>query len=147
MSWTFCLYHIVICTKNRQPTITEDHCRDLYGYIYGFLKHKNSFVYRINGMPNHIHILVDLHPSTNISDLIRDLKVSSHQFIKAHRDWYPMFVSWESDYYACSESKAELEVIRQYIMNQKEHHKKISFREELLKIAERDGIKINEKYL
>ena len=146
MSWTLCLFHIVIGTKFHQPTITEDHCRDLYAYIYGYFKSKKAFVYRINGMPDHIHILVDLHPSTDISDLIRDLKISSNKFIKEHHDWYPMFLSWEKEYYASSEGKAELDVIKQYIINQKEHHKRISWREELLQLAARDGINIDERY-
>ncbi len=147
MSWTLCLFHIVIGTKYHQPTISEEHCRDLYGYIYGYLKAKKAFVHRINGMPDHIHILVDLHPSTNISDLIRDLKLATNRFIKDHHDWYSMFSSWEKEYYASSESKAEQEVIKEYIINQKEHHKWISWREELLQMAAKDGIVIDERYL
>ena len=58
-----------------------------------------------------------------------------------------MFLSWEKEYYASSEGKAELDVIKQYIINQKEHHKRISWREELLQLAARDGINIDERYL
>lgn len=147
MSWTLCLYHIVYGTKYHQPTITEDHCRDLYAYIYAFLKSKKVFVHRINGMPDHIHILVDIHPTVSVSDLVRDLKVATNKFIKSHQSWYPMFVSWEHEYYACSEGRAELEVIRQYIINQKEHHKKLSWRDELLQLARENGIPVDERYL
>ena len=58
-----------------------------------------------------------------------------------------MFSSWEKEYYASSESKAELNVIKEYIINQKEHHKRISWREELLQLAAKDGIEIDERYL
>ena len=147
MSWTRCLYHIVIGTKYHQPTISEEHCKDLYAYIYGFLKEKKTFVHRINGIPDHIHILVDVGPSTSISNLVRDLKVATNQFVKSHHEWYPMFISWEKEYYASSESNAELQAIKQYIINQKEHHKRVSWRDELLQLAADNGITIDEKFL
>jgi putative transposase len=71
------LYHVVFRTDNSLSTIKQDHVDELYSYITGIIKNKNSYLYRINGVENHIHLLTDMHPSLAPADLVRDIKASS----------------------------------------------------------------------
>ena len=105
MSYTYLLYHIVVRTKRSEPTIRTAHERELYMYIYQFIKAHNSALYRVNGMPDHIHILVSLHPSIAIADFMRDLKTATSKMMKSAKDKYPMFDGWEPEYYASTVSK------------------------------------------
>ena len=147
MSYTYLLYHIVVRTKRSEPTIRTAHERELYMYIYQFIKEHNSALYRVNGMPDHIHILVSLHPSIAIADFMRDLKTATSKMMKSAKDKYPMFDGWEPEYYASTVSKNDQEKIRQYIINQKDHHKRVNSREELIQLCIENGIPYNEKYI
>jgi len=71
------LYHIVFRTKDSKPTIKHDKSDQLYAYITGLIKNKDSHLYRINGVENHIHILTDMHPLIAPADFVKDMKVSS----------------------------------------------------------------------
>jgi putative transposase len=147
MSYTCLLYHIVIRTKRSEPTICEDHERELYAYIYEFLKNHDCKLYRLNGMPDHLHILVSIHPSIALSDLLRDLKTATSKMMKADRQKFPMFDGWGSEYFACTVSLSKKEKVREYIINQKEHHKHIKTRDEIIQLCEKNGIPYNEKYI
>lgn len=147
MSYTYLLYHIVIRTKRSEPTITPAHERELYMYIYQFVKAHDSALYRVNGIPDHIHILVSLHPSIALSDFLRDLKTATSKMMKRAKVKFPMFDGWESEYYASTVSQSEQETVRLYIINQKEHHKKVNCREELIQLCKKNGIPYNEKYI
>ncbi len=147
MSYTCCLYHIVIRTKRSEPTITPTYEREVYAYIFTFIKSYSCIVFRINGMPDHIHVLINLHPTCALSDLMRDLKTATSKMIKENRDKFPLFDGWENGYYAATIGKERLEEVRQYIIRQKEHHKKINTRDELIALCKEEGIEVNEKYL
>ena len=64
------LYHLVFRTKDSRKTLVQEHSRELYAYILGFIQNKNCFLYRINGMEEHIHILCDLHPKIALADYV-----------------------------------------------------------------------------
>ena len=76
------LYHLDFRTKRNLNTIKQDHVNELYAYITGIIKHKNSHLYRINGIENHLHILTDMHPSIAPAVFLRDIKDSSHKHIQ-----------------------------------------------------------------
>jgi REP element-mobilizing transposase RayT len=76
------LYHIVFRTKDSQPTIRQNNAHELYSYITGIIKQKNSHLYRINGVENHLHILTDMNPSIASVDFVKDIKVSASIWIK-----------------------------------------------------------------
>lgn len=122
MSKTRLLTHIVFSTKHRELTLTETNKRELYAYIFGILKNKNCFLERMNGIPDHIHLLVDLHPSVAVADLVRDIKSFSHKWLKSNPH-FPLFNGWGDGYYAVSVSADGLASCKQYIMEQEEHHK------------------------
>lgn len=130
MAYTFLLYHIVIRPKASKQVITERYEKSLYAYIWGICKEKKCKLHRINGMPDHIHILVEIHPSITVSDFVRELKVSTNSWIKQHHEEFPDFDSWGTAYCALTYSNRDKETVKDYISNQKEHHKTISFKDE-----------------
>ncbi|MDO5447782.1 MAG: IS200/IS605 family transposase [Prevotellaceae bacterium] len=146
MSYYKLYYHIVWRTKNSVAAIAEEHERDLYSYILGIVKATNSHLYRINSMPDHIHMLVEINPMISLSDFMKKVKFSSGNYMREHNDWFPLFKGWAKSFCAISYSNKERDVVIAYIANQKEHHKKINFADELKNILIETGIEYNEQY-
>ncbi len=82
MSYRQIYYHIVFSTKNRENTLPLEIQETLFRYIWGFLKNKKCYLYRINTMEDHVHLLISLNPRIALSDLVRDLKVTSQSLVK-----------------------------------------------------------------
>ena len=146
MSYRALLYHIVFRTQRSRRTITEAYERDLYANLYSYLSNKGAKVYRIGGMPDHIHILVSIPPTIAIAELIRDMKRTSAKYLMSERHKFPYFEGWGRSYGIFSYCHRDLEMIRNYIINQKEHHKKISFADELRKILQQEGVEYDENF-
>lgn len=146
MSYTCLLYHIVFRPKDSVPAITQEHEEDLYRYIWGFVKGKNCVLYRIGGMPDHIHMLVEISPTIAVADFVHTLKISAGNFMKAHKDWFPLFEGWGKSYAALTYCDRDKEMVRNYIKGQKEHHRHKNFLEELRAMLDESGIKYDEKY-
>ncbi|MCF8361337.1 MAG: IS200/IS605 family transposase [Prolixibacteraceae bacterium] len=140
------LYHIDFHTKRSERVLNYSNNDELYKYIWGIIKNKKCKLYRINGTDDHIHIVSDLHPSVCLADLIKDIKVASSIWIK-NENVYPNFKGWADGYGAFTLSMKEKDVVIKYVMNQQEHHKKISSRDEFIKLLEEHGIEFDEKYL
>ena len=139
------LYHLVFRTKHSMPTIKQDHVHELYAYITGIVKNMNSHLYRINGVENHLHILTDMHPSIAPADFMREIKASSSLRMKKST-LFPLFFGWEEGYGSFTCSYKDLSNLVEYIKSQEEHHKKVTFEEEYLKILLESGITPDEKY-
>ena len=140
MAYSYLLYHIIIRPKASAPVITEEHEKSLYAYIWGFCKEKNCFLHRVNGMADHIHMLVEVHPTIAIADFVRELKISTNSWMKQHLNEFPNFDSWGKGYCALTYSEREKEMVKNYIVNQKEHHKTISFQDEYVALLTEFGI-------
>ena len=123
-------YHIVWRTKYSQRTISEEHERDLYTYIVGICDAKQCHVYRINSMPDHIHLCVEVHPTIAVSEFVKVLKQETSKWMRSNRSWFPWFDGWGNGYAAFTYSALERPSVIEYIKNQKEHHKVKSFRQE-----------------
>jgi putative transposase len=139
------LYHLVFRTKESLPSIKQDHVDQLYAYFSGIIKNKNSHLYRINGVENHLHILTDLHPSIALADFMRDLKVSSSLWIKSG-NLFPAFNGWADGYGSFTCSYKDVGMLINYIKNQQEHHRKESFEDEYRRLLIESGVKIDEQY-
>lgn len=139
-------YQIVFSTKYRKPSINEENETELYKYIWGILKNKKCKLYRINGMPDHIHIFFDLHPTIALSNLIKDIKVASNLWMK-ESGLFSEFEEWQDGYGAFTYSNREKDMIIDYIKNQKQHHKKENFEQEFKRLLEENDIEYDEKYL
>jgi len=139
------LYHLVFRTKESLPTIRQDNVNQLYAYITGIIKNKNSHLYRINGVENHLHILTDLHPSIALADFMRELKVATSMWMKDN-SLFPKFDGWAEGYGSFTCSYMDLGDLIEYVKNQQEHHRKKTFEEEYRSLVLESGIKIDEKY-
>ena len=139
-------YQIVFSTKHRKPVLVEEHEDQLYKYIWGIVKNKNCRLYRINGMPDHIHLFVDLHPSVSLSNFVKDIKIASNSWIK-QSGLFTDFEEWQSGYGAFTYSEKDKDAVINYIKNQKEHHKHESFEDEYKNLLRANGIEFDEKYL
>ena len=148
MSGTFTQIYIQItfAVKNRESMINSSWEEELYKYISGIINNKNQKVLAINGMPDHIHILIGMKPSCCLSDLVREIKKSSNDFIK-ERNFSKYKFQWQEGFGAFSYSHSALDNVIKYIQNQKEHHKKYSFKEEYIELLNRFQIEYKEKYL
>jgi len=146
MSYRQIFYHIVFGTKHRKATIPEKNCEQLYKYICGIIKNKRCKLYRINGAIDRIHILSDLHPSISLANYIKDIKIASNGWMK-DSGLFPNFEEWQDGYGAFTCSIKEKDTIINYIKNQKEHHKKETFRDEFRRLLMENDIEFNEKYL
>jgi putative transposase len=139
-------YHLVFGTKFREAAIPSETEKPLYNYIFGIAKSLNCKLYQINGMPDHIHILTDLHPSVSLSHFVKEIKVSSSMWMKRSGQ-YPSFLGWQEGYgsFTCSEN--ERDRIIGYIKGQKAHHVTESFEEEYRRLLQEHHISFEEKYL
>lgn len=146
MSYLQIYYHIVFSTKNRTKTLLEPKRKLLYNYLWGILKNKKCHLYRIGGIEDHVHIFTSLHPTINLSELIRDLKTCSAVWIKEEKV-YRDFYGWQKEYSAFTKSYSQQDSVIDYIKKQVEHHKKESSVDELKRLLAEEGICFDEKYL
>ena len=137
---------IVIVVKKRDSLIPQSNREELFEYMAGIIRNKGQKPIIINGVGNHVHIFVGLKPDMKISDLARDIKNNSTNFInKMH--WINGKFSWQPGYGAFSYAESQVEAVFKYIKNQENHHKKKSFQEEYLEFLEKFKVEYNEKYL
>ncbi len=131
MAGTFSQIYIqvVFAVKGRESLIQASWEDELYKYIAGIVGNKEQKMLVINGMPDHIHFLIGMKPSCCLSDLVREIKKSSNDFIKDKKFSKYKF-QWQEGYGAFSYSHSALDNVIAYINNQKEHHKKHSFKDE-----------------
>jgi len=140
------LHHIVFCTYKRKNTLPEEYHEDLYKFIWGIIKNRKSFLYRINSVGNHIHIFCDLHSSISLGDFIKEIKTAANKWMKESGN-FPKFESWAEGYCSITYNYRDKDMIINYIKNQKEHHKKVSFEDELRALLIESGIEFDEKFL
>jgi len=137
---------VVFAVKGRENLIREQWKDELHKYIAGIIKGKEQKSIIVNGMPDHIHAFVGLRPVMAISDLVRDIKNNSSNFINDKKFVRGRF-SWQEGYGVFSYSHSHIERVYNYILNQEAHHKKKTFRVEYLDLLKKFEIEYNEKYL
>ncbi len=137
---------IVFCVKGRQNLILENHREEIHKYITGIVQNRECKMLAIYCMPDHTHILIGLKPSILIADLVRDIKSSSSRFINDN-NWIKGKFSWQEGYGVFSYSRSHIDNVVKYILNQEEHHKKRTFKEEYIELLQKFEIEYNGKYL
>ena len=145
MSYTKLIYHIVFRTKYNLPAIDMAHERELYAYMLGIVRNMSSTLFRIGGMPEHLHLALDLNPMISVSEFMKSLKGSSSKWLAGNPN-FPLFKGWGEGYAAFSYSIAEKDTICEYIKRQKEHHLGKSFADEYREFIIRHGCTIDERY-
>ena len=136
---------IVFAVKGRQAFIKENFREELQKYISGIIAQKKQKLYAIYCMSDHTHILVSMKPDIAISDLVRDIKSNSSSFIDDKK--FVKNFSWQTGFGAFSYSKSQSKNVVDYILNQPEHHKKKTFKEEYIDFLQKFEIEYDEKYL
>jgi REP element-mobilizing transposase RayT len=139
-------FHLIFSIRNRANLLISDMQGRLYNYLGGILREKQGKLLAAGGMRDHVHLLVSTHPPVCISDLLRDVKAASSRWI--HETFPPMAgFAWQDGYGAFSVSYSGVEAVRGYITQQAEHHKVLSFQEELLRFLEKHGVEYDPRYI
>jgi len=148
MANTYTQIHIqtIFAVQNRQCLIKKGWKEELYKYLSGIIQNNGHKVLQINGMADHIHILFGLRPRQSLSDLMKEVKHDSTQWINQHHFVIRRF-SWQSGYGAFSYSKSQIPTVIKYIQNQKQHHKKKTFMEEYISLLKQNDINYDERYI
>ena len=136
----------IFAVKGRQNLIRIEWEERLFKYITGIVQGKEQKMLAINGMPDHIHFLIGMKPSCCLSDLVREIKKSSNEFIKENK-FSKFKFSWQEGFGAFSYSHSHLDNVIAYIMRQKEHHKKKTFKAEYMDFLKRFNVEYDERYL
>lgn len=138
--------HLVFAVKYRQSLIKPTFREEVEKYMTGILQNKGHKLLAIYVMSDHAHILIGQSPKISLSDSVNILKTETTNFIKEKR-FSPFKFQWQEGFGAFSHSKKELDAVIKYILNQPEHHRKKTFREEYLTLLKRYDVEYNEKYL
>ena len=145
-TYTQIIYQIVFCTKNREKTLRKNARETLFKYISGIIKNKQSHLYQINGVEDHIHIVTHIHPSVSVANFVKDIKVASSRMIK-EENLFPNFVGWQSGYAAFTYSIEAKENLIEYVKNQEEHHSRMTSIDELIHFLKHHNIDFDPKFL
>jgi REP element-mobilizing transposase RayT len=137
---------VIFAVKGRVNLINSNWEEELYKYITGIVTNKGQKLLAINGMPDHIHILISMRPSCCLSDLVREIKKSSNEFINKKKFVRGKFL-WQEGYGAFSYSHSALDNVIAYVHNQKEHHRKRTFKEEYKEFLSKFKIEHKDEYL
>jgi putative transposase len=148
MANTYTQIHIqtVFTVQNRECIISDRWKDELYKYISGIIHNNNHKLLSINGMPDHIHILLGLRPNQSLSELIQDIKGNSSKWINERKFVKGKF-SWQEGFGAFSYSKSEISKIADYIDSQKMHHSKKTFSEEYIEMLNEFGVEYDSRYV
>ena len=148
MAGTFSQIYIqaVFAVKNRENLLQKQWRDEVFKYMAGIIKGKNQKPIIVNGVGDHVHLFIGLKPVMALSDLMRDIKNNTTNFIN-EKKLVPGIFSWQEGYGAFSYSHSQLDAVYQYILNQEEHHKKKTFREEYVDMLQKFEIDHDEKYL
>jgi putative transposase len=137
---------IVFSVLGRANVIKEIHRSELEKYICGIITNNKCKPLALFCNPDHVHILIGLHPTISVSDLTRDIKAGSSKFIN-QKKWIMGKFEWQDGFGSFTYSRSQIDDVSKYILNQTEHHKKRTFREEYLSILQKNEIDYDERYL
>ena len=145
-TYTQLYIHIIFAVKGRANLISTKWKDELYKYITGIITNKKQKLISINGMPDHIHMLVGVKPDVIISNLVRDVKANSSRFISS-KQWVSGNFQWQNGFGAFTLGHSQLNSIINYIKTQEEHHKIKSFEEEYIDFLKKYEINFESAYV
>lgn len=140
------LLHIVYSTKNREPFIDAARETELFKYLATACRSMNCPIHAISGSDDHVHVCCSLARTTTISELIQHIKQDSSRWLKLQGEAYTEF-AWQNGYGAFSIGQSQLDDLRRYIANQREHHRRESFQDELRALLARYEVPFDERYV
>jgi REP-associated tyrosine transposase len=140
------LYHIVFSTKDRVALIRGDLEERLYAYTGGIIRGEGGALLEIGGTADHVHLLAKFKTDVAVSDMLKKIKGKSSKWVNDLADSADPFY-WQEGYGIFSVSESAVERVRRYIRGQKEHHRRVSFKDELITLLRRHRIPFDERYL
>lgn len=138
--------HLVFAVKYRDRLLNREIRDEVFSYMSGIITNRKHKSIIINGIPDHVHILIGGNPNDKISDLVGCLKKDSSVFING-KNWFRGKFHWQDGYGAFTYGRSQLNSIYNYIANQETHHNKRTFRNEYIELLQRFNIDYAEKYL
>jgi len=144
-TYTKLLVHIIFSTKERRREIAPDLSTKLHGYLWGIAKNCGCTPMAVNGTDDHIHLLVGIKPDSSLSDFVRRLKSSSSKWV--HEQHARPRFAWQLGFAGLSVSKSNAAAVSRYIAEQEQHHKRISFQQELIAFLKKHEIEYDERYI
>ena len=138
-------FHVVFSTKERRSFIDESWRERLHAYLGGAVRAAGGVAASVGGVGDHVHLLMGLRATHRLADVVRDIKTASSEWV--HQEIKMAMFSWQEGYGAFTVSASQLDVVKQYIANQTEHHRKKSFHEEYREMLVKSGVAFDEKYL
>ena len=145
-TYTQSYFHLVFSPKNRAALIDKKWKNNFERYITSAIQNRKHKLIAINAQRDHIHIFIGYYLSDLIPDLVENIKTSTTKWINENQ-FCPFKFEWQKGYGAFTHSKSQVDTVVKYIMNQDEHHKKTSFRDEYLDILRKNEIEFDENYL
>ena len=145
-TYTQLFVHSTFAVKNRMKLILPQFKNELFKYITGIIRNKKHKLYAIGGIEDHIHIFVSMKPDVSVSEMIKDIKMNSTNWINDKKFLKNKF-AWQEGIGAFTYAKSQTNKVVKYILNQEKHHKKMTFEEEYRKLLEKFGVEYDEKYL
>jgi REP element-mobilizing transposase RayT len=144
-TYTSLHYHVIFGTKDREPLIASIWRDRLHEYLGGVVRGLEGIPQGVGGVADHVHLLVALKPRHSLSDFMRDLKKSSSAWVA--EEIGERSFRWQEGYAAFTVSPSGRESVRKYIASQEEHHRRKTFREELIEFLKKAGVEYEERYL
>jgi putative transposase len=138
-------YHIVFSTKNRQPLIADNFCPKLHAFLGGCINTVNGIPIAIGGTNDHVHLLIGLRATHQLSNVVKEIKVASSKWI--HDEILLKEFSWQLGYGAFTVGISNLEQVRNYVLNQENHHQAKNFETEYVEMLRTANVEYDEKYL
>jgi len=139
--------HVVFTTKHRQPFLVDSVFRSrVHAYLAGICNNAGSPAIMVGGVADHVHLLCRLSKTSDVSSLIRDLKRDSTNWLRLENPRMHEF-HWQNGYGAFSVSPGHVEQLKEYIANQEEHHKIVSFQDEFRRLCQKYDLEIDERYV
>jgi len=143
-TYTSILVHAVFSTSSRAPLLTNDMRPEMHAYLGGILRELKAVPIVIGGTADHVHLLLRLPADLAVADCLRVVKTNSSRWAKER--WQRPF-AWQGGYGAFSVSESRRDTVIRYIQNQEEHHRRISFQEEFLKLLRSHAVEFDERYI
>ena len=143
-TYTNLLTHVVFSTKERLPLITNEIKSELFAYLGGLVKELKGKPIIVNGMSDHVHLLISLSPTVDISKAMRFVKANSSKWVSQK---FGKTYEWQKGYGAFSVSRSNVNTVVKYIQNQEQHHQKFDFRTEFIALLKKNEVDFDEQFL
>ena len=144
-TYTQIYMHLVFAVARREALISDAWADKLHAYLAGICRNRQHFVHAINGTADHVHLLVGMHPAESVASLVKELKSQSTRWV--NDNYLHGAFSWQSGYGAFSYSLSFVSAVKVYIENQREHHRRVSFQDELADIFTKAGIDYKPEFM